>query len=106
MSNFKEAQATLEKRYAELTTRMDDIDDQLGAPGDDDSEEMATESAGDETLESIGHASEQEVNQIAEALDRIKSGTYGKCVGCGEAIAPARLEAVPHAARCIKCAQA
>ncbi len=106
MSDHKDVQAKLEARLAELTTRMDDIDDQLGAKGDDDSEEMATESAGDETLESIGQASELEVGQITKALSRIRNGTYGKCVACGEAIAPARLEAIPHAARCIKCAQA
>lgn len=25
------------------------------------------------------------------------------CLDCGEAIAPARLEAVPHACRCVRC---
>ena len=37
------------------------------------------------------------------ALERIEDGSYGVCVGCGEAINKERLEAVPHVRLCIKC---
>ena len=40
---------------------------------------------------------------IDEALRRLKSGTYGKCLECGDPIAEERLSAVPHARLCIKC---
>ncbi|HDQ45645.1 MAG TPA: TraR/DksA family transcriptional regulator [bacterium] len=40
---------------------------------------------------------------IERALDRIERGEYGKCRACGEQIAFARLEAVPHATLCIQC---
>lgn len=43
------------------------------------------------------------IQQISGALDRVDAGTYGRCARCGEAIAPARLEAVPHASACIDC---
>lgn len=43
------------------------------------------------------------VTLIADALERLHTGTYGDCVGCGNAIAPARLDAVPYAAACIAC---
>lgn len=43
------------------------------------------------------------IAQITDALDRLHAGTYGTCVRCGEAIAPARLEAIPHASACISC---
>jgi DnaK suppressor protein len=42
---------------------------------------------------------------IDEALRRIQSDNYGKCVECGEEISLDRLEAVPHARLCIRCKQ-
>lgn len=43
------------------------------------------------------------IQQISAALTRLDAGTYGKCARCGGAIAPARLEVVPHASACIDC---
>ncbi|TDB86182.1 conjugal transfer protein TraR [Actinomadura sp. KC216] len=40
---------------------------------------------------------------VAEALERISAGTYGRCVGCGRPVPEGRLEARPDAARCITC---
>ncbi len=45
----------------------------------------------------------QAVEEIDEALARIKKGTYGICLRCEKKIPVARLEAVPHAALCIEC---
>lgn len=45
----------------------------------------------------------QVIAQLTGALERVRAGTYGTCVRCGEPIAPARLEAIPHAAACIGC---
>jgi len=44
-----------------------------------------------------------QLRKIDEALSRIKSGSYGKCDGCGEEIAIARLEALPFALNCREC---
>ena len=43
------------------------------------------------------------LHHLDQALERIKKGTFGKCQTCGQNIAKARLEAVPHARYCIKC---
>jgi len=43
------------------------------------------------------------VRAIDQALERIENGTYGKCERCGQQIAEERLEAIPHATRCIDC---
>ncbi len=43
------------------------------------------------------------LSDVEEALARMESGTYGKCEICGEEIPLRRLEARPHALRCIKC---
>lgn len=40
---------------------------------------------------------------IEEALYRMEKGTYGICRDCGEAIAPARLNAIPWTRVCITC---
>jgi DnaK suppressor protein len=40
---------------------------------------------------------------IDQALQRVERGTYGFCEHCGEPIDPARLEAVPEAAFCVRC---
>ena len=40
---------------------------------------------------------------IEEALVRLQKGTYGICRDCDEAIAPARLRAIPWTRVCITC---
>ena len=43
------------------------------------------------------------LGEIDEALQRIESRQYGKCLACGHPIAKARLKAKPHAKLCIEC---
>jgi RNA polymerase-binding protein DksA len=40
---------------------------------------------------------------IDEALKRIEEGTFGTCARCSKPIAEERLEAMPHATKCIDC---
>jgi DnaK suppressor protein len=44
-----------------------------------------------------------ELNAIQAALVRVREGTYGECIACGQAIALARLQASPEADRCVSC---
>jgi RNA polymerase-binding transcription factor DksA len=44
-----------------------------------------------------------ELNETTLALERLDSGEYGTCIDCGHAISWPRLEALPHAVRCITC---
>ncbi|MCF3630414.1 TraR/DksA family transcriptional regulator [Thalassospiraceae bacterium LMO-SO8] len=104
MSLGEKMKPVLEKRLAVLKEEIADIDQTLREPDSQDFEERATENEGDEVLEDLGNAALTEIAQIESALERIAGGTYGDCVTCGDAIPPARLEAVPHAAQCIKCA--
>ncbi len=41
---------------------------------------------------------------IESALERIEDGTYGQCEECGVKIPKARLNAIPFAPLCVKCA--
>ena len=43
------------------------------------------------------------VNRIVAALERLDQGEYGQCVECSEAIAPARLNAMPEVTTCVRC---
>ncbi len=45
----------------------------------------------------------ERVNRISAALERLNDGEYGTCVECGEAIAPARLRALPEVQTCVRC---
>ncbi|WUH89431.1 TraR/DksA C4-type zinc finger protein [Streptomyces sp. NBC_00433] len=40
------------------------------------------------------------------ALERLEEGGYGRCEVCGEPIPPERLEVLPAAATCVRCAAA
>lgn len=44
------------------------------------------------------------LGQIEGALERIEDGTYGLCEECGTRIPKARLNAIPYASLCVKCA--
>jgi DnaK suppressor protein len=45
------------------------------------------------------------LGHIESALERIASGSYGRCVQCDGAIPKARLNAIPYTPVCIKCAE-
>lgn len=45
------------------------------------------------------------VNEVRAALDRLREGTFGDCESCGREIAQERLQAIPYARHCVKCAE-
>jgi DnaK suppressor protein len=45
----------------------------------------------------------QKLELIDQALQRIDEGKYGRCVTCGGAINPERLEALPYTTQCVRC---
>ena len=55
----------------------------------------------------IGALVKQVSRHLAEvdaAVDRVEAGTYGLCEVCGQPIGESRLEALPAARTCIRCA--
>jgi DnaK suppressor protein len=55
------------------------------------------------TLSLLGNGKDV-LEQIDAALERTEDGSYGRCEECGKVIPAARLEAIPYAALCVKCA--
>jgi RNA polymerase-binding transcription factor DksA len=48
---------------------------------------------------------ERALEEIAEALERVRQGTFGRCEECGGPIPKARLQALPYARHCVECAR-
>jgi DnaK suppressor protein len=67
---------------------------------------------GDGTTEAISRLTEIGVGQSLEstltrterALSKLDEDSYGACDACGQAIAPARLQAMPDSVMCLACA--
>lgn len=104
MADIAKVKSSLEERLRKLIARAEGIDDELSQPGDDDWDEHAIESADDEVLEKVGDATLDEIRQIKSALSQISAGKYGLCASCGRSIAEQRLNALPYATKCVKCA--
>jgi len=104
MNHNSTIKAGLEARLNELMQRAAEIETRLSNPGSADWEENATESEDDEVLSGVGTLTKNEIQEIKLALNRIETGHYGKCTSCGESISKLRLEALPYASTCIKCA--
>jgi RNA polymerase-binding protein DksA len=65
--------------------------------------DMATDSSEREKAYLIGDTRGEVLEDIGEALEKLKKGTYGVCESCEQPIPEERLEAVPHAKLCLKC---
>lgn len=94
----------LTDRKAYLEAALQKYEASLERPKSADFEDGATERENDEVIEGLGLSGQAELRSIEAALRRIKDGTYGDCVRCGEEIVDARLETVPTAALCRNCA--
>ncbi len=55
-------------------------------------------------LDSRHRVALQRVRDVDDALVNLEAGRYGVCVRCGGNIAPGRLEVLPTATRCVRCA--
>jgi DnaK suppressor protein len=51
----------------------------------------------------LAQSESRELEQIDDALERMRQGSYGSCESCGVAIPAARLQALPYAKHCVQC---
>lgn len=103
---LQEIRKRLTNRHSEIQQRLEKISRDLrhvNQPLNADSEEQAVEVENDQVLDALDDHIREEMKQIEKTLVRIDEGTYGECEDCGEKIAAKRLEALPHATRCISC---
>jgi DnaK suppressor protein len=55
-------------------------------------------------VEALAGSLRESLGDVEAAIVKLDNGTYGTCEGCGQPIAPARLEAKPAARLCMDCA--
>jgi RNA polymerase-binding transcription factor DksA len=53
---------------------------------------------------SLQESTDRTLQQIEAALNRMEEGVYGACEQCEAKIPQFRLNVIPHAALCVKCA--
>jgi RNA polymerase-binding transcription factor DksA len=105
--NLESVKALLLNQRAELRARLAVLQAELrreAEPLSPDFAEQSTQRENEDVAESLRRGTEAELNHIDRALERIRSGRYGICAACGNAIERERLRLVPYAVRCGRCA--
>ena len=64
--------------------------------------EDGADTAEKESLNQLAVRQQKFINNLENALIRIKNGTYGICIDTGKLIPKERLRAVPHTMQCIE----
>ena len=101
MTDWTAARERLERRRSELRESLTHYQRDLRTAHSDDWE---VEAEGDEVLEGLETSALREIEQIDAAIKRIELGTYGECRICGKPIGRRRLDALPYAVGCVRCA--
>ena len=101
------AQKRLEGMLADLDRSIAILKGEHPDPGvfgyDNHPADAGTNLSDADRIEAALEAMERQRGAVAAALERIASGTYGECVGCGKPVPEGRLDARPEASRCVAC---
>jgi len=103
LEEFKEL---LTDRHANITQGIDIQQEEIGGYQGElepDAYDDASNLVEMNTLMALSDSQRNELRQIAEALNKIREGTYGICEGCSELINEPRLKALPFATLCVNC---
>jgi DnaK suppressor protein len=96
----------LEERQRELrqaVTRNTQDGREADSEAAQDVADRAANSYTKEFLFSQSSSERQVLQMVDNALHRIRDGSFGECISCGEEINAKRLEAVPWTRHCIAC---
>lgn len=96
----------LEDRQKDLR-RMVSRTEQDGRTADEEAtQDIADRAASSYNKEFLFHQSNNDrqlLNMVEGALNRIREGSFGECISCGQEINAKRLDAVPWTRHCIEC---
>ncbi|WP_084219192.1 TraR/DksA family transcriptional regulator [Spirillospora albida] len=98
-----EHSAALRAEIAATASHIAEGDMSEGA-GDDQADAGAKTYEREHEL-ALSYNSQDLLNQIERAVQRMDAGTYGICESCGEPIGKARLQVFPRATLCVSCKQ-
>jgi len=102
--NLKTIEADLLKRKFELEQKLTEMskeqfsDGQVQDPGD-----QALTATMESLRMALQDAEVDEYRRISRALEKIKEGSYGLCIDCGNSISEKRLSSFPDTTRCLAC---
>jgi RNA polymerase-binding transcription factor DksA len=107
---------TLNRFRKRLVARHDELRARLIRIGSDqrrdgealspDAPDRAIQRENDDVIDGLGSAAHAELSEVEAALARIGWGRFGICESCSYPIELKRLEAVPHARKCLSCTAA
>jgi DnaK suppressor protein len=103
LDNFRKR---LEERQQTLRKTVSRTEEDGRGADQDSAQDIADRAANSYTKEflfSVSNNERQLLNMVETALLRIREGTFGECVNCGNEINGKRLEAVPWTRFCIAC---
>lgn len=105
-ATLSDLRASLEQERSDLRARLAEMG--LLSGGDlafdqnfADSSQVTAERG---EVEALAGNLRESLNDVEAALVKLDNGTFGVCEGCGQPIAPDRLEAKPAAKLCMDCA--
>jgi len=108
MNNYTDANNNalkhLLKLEEDLSKRHEKLTQDLSKSHSRDSSEQAVERENDEVINSLESETQQELQQVKNAIKRIEHGTYRICTECNDEILAERLTAIPYTTLCLKCA--
>jgi DnaK suppressor protein len=96
----------LEDRQAELRRMVSSRQQDGRNQGEDIAQDIADKAASSYNKEFLFTQSTNErqmLGMVDSALARIREGTFGECISCGNEINAKRLDAVPWTRYCIEC---
>jgi RNA polymerase-binding transcription factor DksA len=98
--------ATTERRIVSLERDWSGIVESsaLTSADDEHDPEGATIAFERAQIETLIEQARAHLHEIDDALERVRTGSYGDCERCGQPIAAGRLEARPFSTTCITCA--
>ncbi len=96
----------LETRQQDLRRMVSRIEQDGRSVDEDSTQDVADKAASSYTKEFLFHQSNNDrqlLQMVDTALFRMREGSFGECIACGEEINAKRLEAVPWTRHCIAC---
>lgn len=100
MTDIQHYTSVLNKRRAYLEGKSDEIEESFEKSGDEPFDGDSGEVRNLDVLDDLDDMAQSEIRAIDAALDRIKDGTYGDCMTCGDPITKERLDVLPHTPFC------
>lgn len=103
MTRLREKLLRERERLGKLVERFESEISGLEGPPPIERLEQAQMEESRAVLTDLDEQERAALHEIARALGRMESGSYGLCEACGRAISIARLHANPRVAVCLQC---